>query len=382
VYEKGTYGRGAACFAPALMTLIAALLPAIGLPAGDARAAVDVTANVRVTLVARPASAPGSAQDFVVRDGGVLRSGDRVQLRLASDTDAYVYVIAYGSSNTAILLHPFSTSGGDALIRRGQEEIIPEAGEFLPLDGREGRETLFTVISDVQLPDISDLLPRIEAHGGDLTAITTMIEATYPFTRRLTFKHIGATPLVGVAAIAPRASASPEAPSPTAERQGTDGVAGASLPPPAGGGWSVPPTQDFGVSEAAKAGAATAAAGSSADSAEPMSASAVATETTPGNTGKVQASATVSEASPAPVSSARRKAREAAGIDEHEFRGILASLPDGSQVAVPDALRKPFEEQGVLSAEGSRIRALERAGLESDASWPSNDGGSRKKLQN
>ena len=98
----------------------------------------------------------------------------------------------------------------------------------------------------------------------------------------------------------------------------------------------------------------------------------MAVETTPGDAADVQ----VSEASLAPVSSALREAREAAGMDEHQFRGILTTLPDSSRAAVPDAFRKPFEEQGVLSAEGSRIRALERAGLESDAGWPGDDGAS------
>jgi hypothetical protein len=359
------------------MTLSAALLAAIGLPAGDARAAA--AAKVEVELVARPGSASGAAQDFSVRDGGVLRSGDGVQLRLQSDTDAYVYIIAYGSSNTAVLLHPFSAAD-DALIRRGQKEIIPEAGVFLPLDGREGRETLFTIISDVPLSGIPDLLPRIEAHGGDLNAITTMIEATYPLAGRLTFKHIGATPLVGVAPTVPRAS--PETPSPTAETKTSDGkpplVAGATLLPPASSGWSVPSTQGFGTREATTAGVAPAAASANAGSGKSTSAPPVAAETTPGDAGNAQAV----EASPIPVSSALREAREAAGIDEHQFRRILATLPDSSRAAVPDTLRKPFKEQGVLSAEGSRIRALERAGLESDASWPSDDGGSPENLQN
>lgn len=382
--EKGTYGCAGARFLPLPMTLLAALLAAFGLAAGDVRAAVDLAAKVRVELVARPGSASGAAQDFSVRDGAVLRSGDGVQLRLHSDSDAYVYIIAYGSSNTAVLLRPFSATGDGALMRRGRGEIIPAAGVFLPLDGREGRETLFTIISDVPLSGIPDLLPRMEAHGGDLTAITTMIEATFPLAGRLTFKHIAATPLVGVAATVPRAPASPETTSPTATTKTADGnpspVVGASLLPPASSGWSVPSSQGFGTSDATTAGAAPApaAAGASAGSGKSASASPVAAETTPGAAGNAQAS----EASIAPVSPALREAREAAGMDAHQFRGILATLPDNSQAAVPDTLRKPFEEQGVLSAEGSRIRALERAELESDASWPRDAGGSRKNLQN
>lgn len=381
--EKGTVEWAGARFPGLLMTVLAALPAAIGLPAGDARAAVDLAAKVKVELVARPGSASGSAQDFSVRDGGVLRSGDGVQLRLQSETDAYVYIIAYGSSNTAVLLHPFSGIGDDALIRRGQEAIIPGAGVFLPLDGREGRETLFTILSDVPLPGIPDLLPRMEAHGGDLSAITTLIEASFPLAGRLTFKHIGATPLVGVAATVPRAPLSLETTSPAVETKTRDGnapaVVGASLLPPASSGWSVPSSQDFGTGGAATAGAAPAAAAASANAGTSTSAAPMAAGTAPGDAaGSVQAS----EASVAPVSSALREARAAAGMDESQFRGILATLADSSRAVVPDALRKPFKEQGVLSAEGSRIRALERAGLESDTGWPSDVGGSPKSLQN
>ncbi|NIM29220.1 MAG: hypothetical protein GTO67_15830 [Gammaproteobacteria bacterium] len=67
------------------------------------------------------------------------------------------------------------------------------------------------------------------------------------------------------------------------------------------------------------------------------------------------------------MSAALREAREAAGIDESAFRGILATLPDAGQAEVPSALRERYEEQGVLSAEGSRIRPLGRIELGSGA---------------
>jgi Domain of unknown function (DUF4384) len=367
VHGKGTYGRAVARLLATRMAIIAGLLVAAGLPSGDARAAIDVAANVRVELVARPGSASGAGQDFVVRDGGVLRSGDGVQLRLQSEADAYVYIVAYGSSNAAMLLRPFSARPGDALIRAGQRDVIPKAGVFLPLDDQEGRETLFTIVSDVPLTSISDLLPRMEAQGDDMRAITALIKATYPQARRLSFKHIGASPLVGVAAATPRVSPSAQTQSPAAELQANDGdrdrLGGASLLPPAGSGWSLPSSEGFGTSEVTPTGAAT------------------AIESTPGAAGNVQASAAVSEAAPAPVSSALRKAREAAGIDEGRFRGILASLPDSGSANAPESIRTPYKEQGVLSATGNRIRAFERKRLESGAGWPSNDD-SQNSIQN
>lgn len=373
----------------ALTALIPALMLATGLSVGTVRAAVDMASKVRVELVARIKSASGNVQDILVQDGGVLRSGDGLQLRLESGVKAYVYIIAYGSSNTAILLHPFSARPGDALIQQGQTEVIPESGVFLPLDGREGRETLFTIGSDVPLTDIPELLARIEKHGDDLSAISDMLNAAFPMARRLSFKHIGASPLVGVAPTAARSA------DPSAEKQNADDssqqVGGASLLPPASAGWSVSSTQTFGASEATgtpPAAAATPPAGGSSRSASPSSSdtTAAAANAQP----DVQASApAVVQAGSAPgadksasVSPARRKARDAAGIDEQQFRGILATLPDSGKANVPESIRQPFKEQGVLAAEGSRIRALEGAQIQSGASWPSNDGGARENIQN
>jgi hypothetical protein len=350
---------------------------------GNGRAAVDLMAKVNVELVARPAAASGADQDFTVRDGGVLRSGDGVQLRLRADADAYIYVIAYGSSGSAMLLHPFSEKPGDALIRQGQTEVVPESGVFLPLDDNEGRETLFTVVSEAPLDDIADLLSRLEADGGDLNAATNTIRVAYPHAGRLSFKHIGARPLVGVAATTPRTSPTQSSAGTVATDAGT-GADSESLSPPAGGSWSVSSSQGFGTSESSASSSA------SSDRAEPASgagsaaavAAASAASSTRDGAPEAAAAAAPESGDAREVSPALRKAREAAGIDEDQFRGILASLPGSEQVAVPQSFRKPSAEQGVLSAEGSRIRALDSVQLESEQGWPRDDAEAPTKLQN
>jgi hypothetical protein len=355
VYATGTSGRAGARVLPAQMALIFALVLATGLTSASVLAAIDLTSGVGVHVLARPASASTSDEAFELRDGGVLRSGDGVQLRIESDADAYVYVVAYGSSHTAILLQPFSGRPEDARIQPGRVKVIPGPDVYLPLDGREGRESLFTIVSERPLEDIGDLLARIEAHGDDLGAITAMIGTTYPGARRLSFKHIGARPLVGVAA-APRtasvgASAGP-AVEPRAGDAGDTQSGATPLPPPAAGGWSVSSEQGFGTRESAGE-TAKAASGTPADPAASTQATGASTATTGSD--------------PVPVSSALHRAREAAGIDESAFRGILATLPEAGQAAVPAAVRGPYEEQGVLSAEGSRIRPLGNIRLDSDA---------------
>lgn len=382
--------RAPMAFALALVCLAAMAAFPVG-----AGAAMDLTAKVRVGLTARPALASGAAQDFAVRDGGVLRSGDGVQLRVQTDADAYVYVIAFGSSGSALLLHPFSAKPGDALVRRGQGAVVPASGVFLPLDDQEGQETLFTIVSSVPLADIADLLPRLESHGGDVSAATDTIRAAYPRARRLSFKHIGARPLVGVAATTPRASPSqPSAGTAAGAQSDTFGIGSASPSTSGAGGWSVSTSQGFGTAEPSPSGAA--AAGTS-ESGGGRAAEAVQPATSPSTagTGAAAAVATSRDGQPEPlasdapppaesgeVSAALRKAREAAGIDEQKFRGILATLPGSDQVQVPESIRRRPKEQGVLSAEGSRIRALDSVRLQSEDGWPRDDGDSRTKIQN
>ena len=372
---KAPFGRAAAALHGLPRALAASLLLAVGPFPGAAHAAID-GAKVRVELMARPGSASGAEQDFLVPDGSVLRTGDGVQLRLASDIEAYVYVIAYGSSNTAIFLYPFSARPDDALIRKGQTEFVPRSGVFLPLDDREGREMLFTIVSDVPLTDMAELLPRIEAHEGDAGAIIAMLSASYPSVASLSFKHIGATPLVGVATNTPRSSPS----SPTSGLAGGGEKTDASPSPSASGDWSASSSRGFGASGAA-AGAAAATASAREQSTSATS-TAPAAQTPSARSGKLPAANSAAETVTAPVSSALRNARQAAGIDESQFRGILATLPDGSEAEVPESMRTSHKEQGVLGAEGSRIRAFGRAQAQSDEGWPSDDGASQKKLQN
>lgn len=383
MHAKGTYGRARTRSPSALTALIPLLLLVTGLCTHAARASVDMAAGVSVELVARASSAAGGVQDFLVNDGTVLRTGDGLQLRLESQVDAYLYVIAYGSSNTAIVLFPFSAKPADALIRKGQTEFVPQPGVFLPLDGREGRETLLTIGSDAPIQNIPQLLARIEKHGDDVSAISAMLSAEFQLVRHVSFKHIAARPLVGVTASAARSSEAREAPAGSAGKPAPGGNAdpasGVSLLPAPSSSWSVTSTQGFG------AGAASAPAVSSPATAS-AGAAAPAKETPPAAADKPAAGAASAAAAPtkAPkgVSEARRKAREAAGIDAHQFNGILATLPEGAGADVPAAMQKPYKEQGVLAAEGSRIRALERAQLESGASWPAGESRSSENLQN
>lgn len=356
-YAKGTSKWGETRPRPLRGTpaaaLLAALLAASSTP-GAASAAVDgAAAKVDVQIVARPADVE-IGEAFQLRDGGVLRSGDGVQLRIASESRAYVYVIAYGSSQSAILLHPFSGRAEDALVGPDTTRIIPGPGVFLPLDGQEGSETILSIVSDAPLEDVSALLARIEEYGDDVDALMVLMNERYENVRRLTFRHIGMRPLVGLAAVAPRRESS---------SSGSFDAVLAGIPrrtpgePSKGeGGWSVPSVDEsFDTAAPTPAAAAAPAAAGAVDESASAPAAPVRDAGAVDSAPDSKASAGKSSED---VSPALRRAREAAGIDEQQFRGILAKLPASGTGDVPEAVARDSKEQGVLSAEGSRIRAL------------------------
>ena len=333
---------------------------------GAASAAVDgAAAKVDVQIMARSADAEAD-QAFRLRDGGVLRSGDGVQLRIASESRAYVYVIAYGPSHSAILLHPFSGRAQDALVEADAMRIIPGAGVFLPLDGQEGSETVFSIVSDTPLEDVSGLLAGIEGHGEDLDAIMALVTERYAHARRFTFRHIGMRPLVGLAAVAPRRESSPGS--------FDAGIVGAPRstpgePSPGEGGWSVPS-----AAESFDSGTPTATAAAPAVApAAAVEKGAASAAFTAGEAGAAESAVGQKKPGGEPsenVSRALRRAREAAGIDAEQFRGILATLPTSGTGEVPAAITKDHRESGVLSAEGSRIRVLDGVQVESVEGYP------------
>ena len=373
---------------------------ALAIALSPALAGAAVETGVSLEVIARTAGTD-AANDFSVRDGGVLRTGDGVRLHLRARRDAYVYVIAYGSSHTAALVFPYSARAEDARVRAGSERIIPRSDRFLPLDDVEGRESLFTIVSDEPIEDIDALMARMEAQGEDLIGVTEVVRRAHPDSARLTFKHLGKAPLVGVdLAGVPRSGGGLDAPldKPAAElslggrrfaseslpTDDASRVVGADLGAGAGdtGGTSyVSPGQYGRTSSSAPVGDAAAAQQraepSTAASAEREAESAVAAADTRGDVpGDAAVAASVAAAPRADdaarggepeaaqpedrrVAAARERARSRAGIGSVEFQSILSGLPP----AQPGGDGSPgpgLPEVGVLSAVGERIRALER----------------------
>jgi hypothetical protein len=163
--------------------------------------------GLSMEVLARVRLGSGESTPIRVTDEGTLRTGDGLQIRLKVQRDAYVYVIAYGSSQSGLLLHPFSGNDVDAFVRAGEERVIPGPGRYLPLDRQLGRESIYAVATQSPATTLSSLLVRMEAHGDDRAAIMATVQSSFPELTGVSFHHVDNAPLVGVPSSARSAGA-------------------------------------------------------------------------------------------------------------------------------------------------------------------------------
>ncbi len=156
-------------------------------------------AEVDLTISAR---ADGGVQP-VVR-GDPLASGDEISISVESSRDAYIYVFALGSSGKAELLFPFNGDPEIALTEASTRREIPGEGEFLPLDGNVGNESVYAVATERPLADLRRIVEQMAAAASP-QEVRDLLLGTLGEVDAITFEHV-----------ATRALAVREAPVPSA----------------------------------------------------------------------------------------------------------------------------------------------------------------------
>jgi hypothetical protein len=153
----------------------------VGVAADDGLLTMEVRGHFR--------GVEGLPAQQLVAEGAVLRSGDGVQIRLLTSRDAYVYVIAHGSSGRAVLVQPYSRDHDDAFQQGGEMRIIPGPDGFLYLDDRVGNEALYAVASLAPYPDLDGLLASLESRGRQGRAAVEDLLSGFAHHRSLAFRH-------------------------------------------------------------------------------------------------------------------------------------------------------------------------------------------------
>ena len=87
-----------------------------------------------------------------------FRSGDRLKITVEANDDAYLYVIARGTSGLWKVLFPVSeVANGDNLIQPFRRYEVPNGGRFY-LDDHAGEEKLFLVLTRKPEKNFEDLI--------------------------------------------------------------------------------------------------------------------------------------------------------------------------------------------------------------------------------
>jgi len=92
-----------------------------------------------------------------------FRSGDRLKITVEANDEAYLYVIARGSSGLWKVLFPVTeVANGDNLIQPFRRYEVPNGGRFY-FDDQAGEEKLFVVLSRKPEANFEDLIYSVNA---------------------------------------------------------------------------------------------------------------------------------------------------------------------------------------------------------------------------
>ncbi|MBI2685969.1 MAG: DUF4384 domain-containing protein [Acidobacteria bacterium] len=93
-----------------------------------------------------------------VEGGSTFRSGDRLKITVEANDDAYLYVIARGSSGLWKVLFPVTeVASGDNFVQAFRRYEVPNGGRFY-FDEQAGEEKLFLVLSRKPEKNFEDLI--------------------------------------------------------------------------------------------------------------------------------------------------------------------------------------------------------------------------------
>jgi hypothetical protein len=139
--------KAAAPAAPPRETITAAIIPA-------AYISSQPPLGLRYSLLLSRDNNPYSEVDAA----STFRSGDRLKITVESNDEAYLYVIARGSSGLWKVLFPVSeVASGDNLIQPFRRYEVPNGGRFY-FDEQAGEEKLFLVLSRKPEKNFEDLI--------------------------------------------------------------------------------------------------------------------------------------------------------------------------------------------------------------------------------
>ncbi|MBI4906381.1 MAG: DUF4384 domain-containing protein [Acidobacteria bacterium] len=98
-------------------------------------------------------------------DVKTFRSGDSIRVRVESNEDAYLCILARGSSGKWEALFPSKDAGRNNRIMAGEPRVIPSESGKWTFDDKKGQERLFLILSRKPFEDLDQLIMDIDQAG-------------------------------------------------------------------------------------------------------------------------------------------------------------------------------------------------------------------------
>ncbi len=105
-------------------------------------------------------------QEVVLRDGGMLRSGDGLKIVFQTSREAHVYALLLDSAGKASVIFPGDDFELANRVKAGKQVELPPGDLWFFLDDQPGTETIYVLASLKPMPQIAALATRLEAMGA------------------------------------------------------------------------------------------------------------------------------------------------------------------------------------------------------------------------
>lgn len=117
--------------------------------------------GLQMNLIAQRKRPKGPWEEVIVEDGGILRSGDNLQIHFKANADCYLYVLLLDSQGRVSLLFPVQKIKMANQVKADQDYTIPPGDLWFFLDDKTGTETIYLLASYAPMSQLDKLLSEI-----------------------------------------------------------------------------------------------------------------------------------------------------------------------------------------------------------------------------
>ena len=111
-----------------------------------------------------------------LKDGGILRSGDRFRIEFSLESEGFAYLISVGSTGTLTLLYPTVNDSPAAKLTPHSTVTLPAGPPWYQLDENAGDEVIYLITSAVAIEDIHRRTAQL--NSSQISSITRAFPAT------------------------------------------------------------------------------------------------------------------------------------------------------------------------------------------------------------